>query len=94
MNDTTTPSAAGRDTRKGITTAERALKAGRLDTARRALVYVSSRFGILKALSARTGRPYTLKADRAQLEAVLRIARALQAQGEREQQRVRSLLAS
>lgn len=82
-----------RDTAKAIRTAERALAAGKLDRARRALVYACTRFGVQAEMSARLGRAFKLRNDADLLSAMVRVCKAKQTEREREAQRVRSLFA-
>ena len=80
-----------RDTAKAIRTATAALTAGRLDTARRALVYACTRFGVQRELTARTGRAFKVGRTAEALAVVLRICVAKQGLRELEAQRLRSV---
>lgn len=82
-----------RDTAKAIRTAEQALSAGKLDRARRALVYACTRFGVQREMSARLGRAFKLRNDAGLLSAILRVCKAKQAQREQANQAVRNLFA-
>lgn len=82
-----------RDTAKAIRTATAALSQGKLDRARRALVYACTRFGVQRELAARTGRPFKVGRTAEALDVVLRICVAKQGLRELEAQRARSLLA-
>jgi hypothetical protein len=80
-----------RDTAKAIRTATAALSAGRLDTARRALVYACTRFGVQRELAARTGRAFKIGRTSEALAVILRICVAKQALRQLEAQRTRNL---
>ena len=82
-----------RDTAKAIRTARTALDQGKLDRARRALVYACTRFGVQREMTARTGRAFKVGRTAEALAVVLRICVAKQGLRELEAQRVRSLFA-